>query len=167
MRAPRVFEPVPELSFNEPAHRLIERDNLQVMVSLRSQYQGAVDVAYLDPPYNTGKHDFAYLDRRFDKAAGYEGPTLPRTAFWDLSTTRLAGDRMLTAVLCRASRACDRRVRRRLQAGLSSRGRRRLGTARGLDDVVESAGPRSATLRGSRGSASCWCVALAAGRDGP
>jgi adenine-specific DNA-methyltransferase len=35
------------------------------MVSLRSQYQGSVDVAYLDPPYNTGKRDFAYSDARF------------------------------------------------------------------------------------------------------
>lgn len=65
MPAPRVLEPMPELSFGEPTHRLIEGDNLQVMVSLRSQYQGAVDVAYLDPPYNTGKRDFAYSDRRF------------------------------------------------------------------------------------------------------
>ena len=35
------------------------------MVSLRSQYQGSFDVAYLDPPYNTGKNDFPYSDRRF------------------------------------------------------------------------------------------------------
>jgi adenine-specific DNA-methyltransferase len=63
--APRVLEPVSELSFGEPVHRIIEGDNLQVMVSLRSQYQGNVDVAYLDPPYNTGKKDFAYSDRRY------------------------------------------------------------------------------------------------------
>lgn len=35
------------------------------MVSLRSHYQGTIDVAYLDPPYNTGKRDFAYSDARF------------------------------------------------------------------------------------------------------
>ena len=63
--APRVLEPVPDLSFGDPANRIIEGDNLQVMVSLRSQYQGNVDVAYLDPPYNTGKKDFAYSDRRY------------------------------------------------------------------------------------------------------
>jgi adenine-specific DNA-methyltransferase len=27
--------------------------------------QGAFDIAYLDPPYNTGKKDFPYSDRRF------------------------------------------------------------------------------------------------------
>jgi DNA methylase len=66
MPAPRVLEPVPALSYGDQSdNRVIEGDNLQVMVSLRSQYQGAVDVAYLDPPYNTGKRDFAYSDRRF------------------------------------------------------------------------------------------------------
>ena len=61
-----MLEPVPKLSFGKPRdNRVIEGDNLQVMVSLRSQYQGAIDVAYLDPPYNTGKRDFAYSDARF------------------------------------------------------------------------------------------------------
>lgn len=66
MPAPRVLEPDDDLGYgNTSAGRVIEGDNLQVMVSLRSQYLGAVDVAYLDPPYNTGKSDFAYSDRRF------------------------------------------------------------------------------------------------------
>jgi adenine-specific DNA-methyltransferase len=66
MPAPRMLEPVPKLSFGKPRDsRVIEGDNLQVMVSLRSQYQGAIDVAYLDVPYNTGKRDFAYSDARF------------------------------------------------------------------------------------------------------
>ncbi len=66
MPAPRVLEPVPKLSYRDAeGSRVIEGDNLQVMVSLRSQYQGRVDVAYLDPPYNTGKKDFAYSDARF------------------------------------------------------------------------------------------------------
>lgn len=66
MPAPRVFEPVKKLSYgNSRGNRVIEGDNLQVMVSLRSQYQGTVDVAYLDPPYNTGKKDFAFSDARF------------------------------------------------------------------------------------------------------
>jgi adenine-specific DNA-methyltransferase len=64
--APRVIEPVPDLGYGDTSvGRLIEGDNLQVMVSLRSQYTGAFDVAYLDPPYNTGKGDFRYSDRRF------------------------------------------------------------------------------------------------------
>jgi adenine-specific DNA-methyltransferase len=66
MPAPRVLEPDEGLGCS-PAdgNRIIEGDNLQVMVSLRSQYRSSVDVAYLDPPYNTGKKDFRYSDRRF------------------------------------------------------------------------------------------------------
>jgi adenine-specific DNA-methyltransferase len=66
MPAPRVLEPIKKLSYGDgTGSRVIEGDNLQVMISLRSQYQGMVDVAYLDPPYNTGKKDFAYSDARF------------------------------------------------------------------------------------------------------
>ncbi|WP_297617833.1 site-specific DNA-methyltransferase, partial [Nocardioides sp.] len=66
MPAPRVLEPVEDLSFGEPdGNRVIEGDNLQVMVSLRSQYRAKFDAAYLDPPYNTGRNDFRYSDRRF------------------------------------------------------------------------------------------------------
>ncbi len=35
------------------------------MVSLRSHYRSRVDIAYLDPPYNTGRDDLWYSDRRF------------------------------------------------------------------------------------------------------
>lgn len=64
--APRMLEPVAKLSYGDTREdRVIEGDNLQAMVSLRSQYKGTVDVAYLDPPYNTGKKDFAYSDARF------------------------------------------------------------------------------------------------------
>jgi adenine-specific DNA-methyltransferase len=66
MPAPRMLEPVAKLSYGEAREdRVIEGDNLQAMVSLRSQYKGTFDVAYLDPPYNTGKKDFAYSDARF------------------------------------------------------------------------------------------------------
>ncbi len=66
MPAPRVLEPAADLSYGEARGNLIiEGDNLQAMVSLRSQYRGTIDVAYLDPPYNTGKSDFRYSDRRF------------------------------------------------------------------------------------------------------
>jgi adenine-specific DNA-methyltransferase len=61
---PRVLEPVPELSYGAGENRIIEGDNLQTMVSLRAQYRGMVQVAYIDPPYNTGKGDFRYSDRR-------------------------------------------------------------------------------------------------------
>jgi adenine-specific DNA-methyltransferase len=36
-----------------------------VMVSLRSQFNAAVDVCYIDPPYNRGGNDFRYSDARF------------------------------------------------------------------------------------------------------
>lgn len=66
MPAPRVLEPVENLSTDPGSgNRVIEGDNLQVMVSLRSQYRSRFDVAYLDPPYNTGRNDFRYSDRRF------------------------------------------------------------------------------------------------------
>lgn len=64
---PRVLEPVTKLSFaNEDAGNLIiEGDNLQVMVSLQSQFADAIDVVYIDPPYNRGGNDFRYSDARF------------------------------------------------------------------------------------------------------
>jgi len=64
---PRLLEPVPELSVKggEPEHMLIEGDNLQVLASLKSRYAGAIDVIYIDPPYNLGKDDFLYSDKRF------------------------------------------------------------------------------------------------------
>lgn len=66
MPRPRVLEPVDDLSYGEAdGNFVIEGDNLQAMVSLRSHYRASVDVAYVDPPYNTGKKDFRYSDRRF------------------------------------------------------------------------------------------------------
>jgi len=68
MPAPRVLQPVQKQSYvntGDTKNLIIEGDNLQAMVSLRSQYKAAVDVAYLDPPYNTGRKDFRYSDQRF------------------------------------------------------------------------------------------------------
>lgn len=63
---PRVLEPVPELSYGgETQNLIIEGDNLQVMVSLQSQFADAIDVVYIDPPYNRGGNDFRYSDARF------------------------------------------------------------------------------------------------------
>ncbi len=39
----------------------IEGDNLEVLKLLRQNYYGAINVIYIDPPYNTGK-DFVYND---------------------------------------------------------------------------------------------------------
>lgn len=65
---PRVLQPDQALSFgNQDAGNLIiEGDNLQVMVSLQSQFADAVDVVYIDPPYNRGGNDFRYSDARYE-----------------------------------------------------------------------------------------------------
>ncbi len=63
---PRVLEPDKKLSLGDDGQNLvIEGDNLQVMVSLRSQFNASVDVVYIDPPYNRGGNDFRYSDARF------------------------------------------------------------------------------------------------------
>ncbi len=63
---PRLLEPLETLSVgNDRPHMLIEGDNLQVLASLKSRYAGQVDVVYIDPPYNLGKDDFRYSDKRF------------------------------------------------------------------------------------------------------
>ncbi len=64
---PRVLERNDELSFQSDrgSNLVIEGDNLQVMVSLRTQYAESVDVIYIDPPYNRGGNDFRYSDARF------------------------------------------------------------------------------------------------------
>lgn len=66
MPVPRMLDEVPELSVGEhPSNMIIEGDNLQVLAALKSRYAGQVDVIYIDPPYNTGKKDFLYSDKRF------------------------------------------------------------------------------------------------------
>lgn len=44
-------------------HLLIEGDNYFTLSGLTFSHQGAVDVIYVDPPYNTGREDFLYNDR--------------------------------------------------------------------------------------------------------
>ena len=63
---PRLLEPVEKYSHgSERPNMLIEGDNLQVLASLKPRYSGQVDVIYIDPPYNLGKDDFRYSDKRF------------------------------------------------------------------------------------------------------
>ncbi len=63
---PRLLEPVEKYSFGDDRQNmLIEGDNLQVLASLKPRYSGQIDVVYIDPPYNLGKDDFRYSDRRF------------------------------------------------------------------------------------------------------
>lgn len=64
---PRILEVDDELSFGDTSqgNMVIEGDNLQVMVSLASQYGESFDVVYIDPPYNRGGNDFRYSDARY------------------------------------------------------------------------------------------------------
>lgn len=49
---------------------MIEGDNLEVLKLLQKSYAGKVKLAYLDPPYNTGK-DFVYPDSFRDNIQNY------------------------------------------------------------------------------------------------
>jgi len=64
---PRVLEPDAKASFGDQdvGNLIIEGDNLQVMWSLQSQFADAIDIVYIDPPYNRGGNDFRYSDARF------------------------------------------------------------------------------------------------------
>lgn len=63
---PRLLEPVKKLSYGKDSQNMvIEGDSLQALASLKSRYAGEVDVIYIDPPYNLGKDDFRYSDKRF------------------------------------------------------------------------------------------------------
>ena len=51
---------------------LIEGDNYHALQILQYTHKGAVDIIYIDPPYNTGKKkEFRYNDHWIDKEDGY------------------------------------------------------------------------------------------------
>ena len=53
---------------NYPNHVLIEGDNLHALTTLTFTHEKAIDIIYIDPPYNTGnKDDFIYNDHYIDK----------------------------------------------------------------------------------------------------
>lgn len=54
-----------------PTHVLIEGDNYHALKVLAYTHERAVDIIYVDVPYNTGKGDFKYNDRFVDKEDGY------------------------------------------------------------------------------------------------
>jgi len=47
---------------NKPVNLLIEGDNYHSLVVLNFTHQEAIDLIYIDPPYNTGNNDFIYND---------------------------------------------------------------------------------------------------------
>lgn len=48
----------------KPTHILIEGDNYHALTCLNYTHKGKIDVIYIDPPYNTGKDEFRYKDKR-------------------------------------------------------------------------------------------------------
>ena len=43
-------------------NKIIHGDNLEALKSLLPEYEGKVDIIYIDPPYNTGKEKWKYND---------------------------------------------------------------------------------------------------------
>ena len=58
-------------SDSEDYNFLLEGDNLHSLQLLKKTHTGAIDVIYIDPPYNTGNKDFIYNDKIVDKTDGY------------------------------------------------------------------------------------------------
>ena len=54
-----------------PYNFLLEGDNLHSLKLLEKTHKGAIDVIYIDPPYNTGNKDFTYNDKTVGVDDGY------------------------------------------------------------------------------------------------
>ena len=52
---------------NQPTHILIEGDNYHALSVLNYTHEKAIDVIYIDPPYNTGAKDWKYNNNFVDK----------------------------------------------------------------------------------------------------
>ena len=50
---------------------LIEGDNFHSLSVLNYTHREAIDIIYIDPPYNTGNEDFVYNDKFIDVEDGY------------------------------------------------------------------------------------------------
>ena len=70
-----VFTEVPEREISaapvESYNFLLEGDNLHSLRLLEKTHKGAIDVIYIDPPYNTGNKDFVYDDTFIDTEDGF------------------------------------------------------------------------------------------------
>ena len=56
------FQLIPD----KPYNFLLEGDNLHSLYLLEKRTRGAIDLIYIDPPYNTGEEDFIYDDNYVD-----------------------------------------------------------------------------------------------------
>lgn len=60
-----------ELDKVYPNNLMIEGDNYLALSVLNYTHKGKIDLIYIDPPYNTGNHDFVYNDQYVDAEDGY------------------------------------------------------------------------------------------------
>jgi len=71
-------------------NKIIHGDNLEALKSLLPEYEGKVDVVYIDPPYNTGKEKWVYNDnvnhpkiqKWLGEVVGTDGEDLTRHDKW-------------------------------------------------------------------------------------
>ncbi len=56
----------------KPYNFLLEGDNLHSLYLLEKTHKGAIDLIYIDPPYNTGNKDFIYDDSFVDSTDGFK-----------------------------------------------------------------------------------------------
>lgn len=98
--ATHTLRPMPGEGVDEHATRnhLVVGENLEVLRALRASYAGAVRLAYLDPPYNTGA-DLLYRDRFAEPAADHLRDTGQADARGRLVSNTQAGGRHHSAWL--------------------------------------------------------------------
>ncbi len=71
-------------------NKIIHGDNLEALKSLLPEYEGKIDVIYIDPPYNTGKEKWIYNDnvnhpsiqKWLGEVVGTDGEDLTRHDKW-------------------------------------------------------------------------------------
>lgn len=71
-------------------NKIIHGDNLEALKSLLPEYEGRIDVVYIDPPYNTGQENWVYNDNVNDPkiqkwlgdVVGKDGEDLSRHDKW-------------------------------------------------------------------------------------
>lgn len=71
-------------------NKIIHGDNLVALKALLPEYEGMVDIVYIDPPYNTGKEKWVYTDnvnhpkisKWLNDVVGTEGEDLSRHDKW-------------------------------------------------------------------------------------
>ena len=56
---------------NKPFHAVVNGENFHVLQLFLYLYEGQVDCIYIDPPFNTGAHDWKYNNRYVDAADGW------------------------------------------------------------------------------------------------